>query len=409
MSESAPKSRPACWDVITANAVQITPEDEMAERLREFERGGKPLRVKFGADPSAPDLHIGHAVALRKLRQFQDLGHQVVLIIGDATARIGDPSGKSVTRPQLSKEQVDANARTYMDQAFVILDRGRTEVRFNSEWLDGMNLSDILKLTSRYTVARMLEREDYKDRFKNEIPIFVHEFLYPLMQAYDSVVIEADVEIGGTDQTFNLLVGREIQMRYGARPQAILTLPLLVGTDGQKKMSKSLGNYIGLTDTPTDMFGKMMSVPDEAMETYMRLAVWYEDDKARALSTALREGRAHPREVKAQMGRDLVALYHGAAAGQAASDEFDRIFKGGGLPDDIQAVTIASEGSGAVNICKLLTAAGLAASNRAARQLAAGGGVYVDGERVSDPATQIRRGEHLVKKGAKTFLKVVVQ
>jgi len=408
-STASKPAPPASWDVIASNAIQISPEGELAERLREFENGGKPLRVKFGADPSAPDLHIGHAVPLRKLRQFQQLGHQIVLIIGDATARIGDPSGRSATRPQLTKEQVDANARTYMDQVFIILNREKTEVRFNSEWLDAMDLSAILRLTSRYTVARMLEREDYKERFRGEIPIYVHEFLYPLMQAYDSVAVEADVEIGGTDQTFNLMVGREIQLRYGVRPQAVLTLPLLVGTDGQRKMSKSLGNYIGLTDSPTEMFGKMMSIPDELMEGYMRLGVWYEEARVRRLTADLKAGRAHPREVKAQMGRDLVALYYDAAAAQAAADEFDRIFKGKGIPDEIETKTVSSGGAGSIGVCRLLVEAGLASSMRAARQLVQGGGVTLDEARVSDPAAVVRAGEHLMKKGSRTFIKIVVQ
>lgn len=397
------------WDVLAANAVQISPADEFAQRLVESEKSGKPLRVKFGADPSAPDLHLGHAVPLRKLRQFQELGHQVVLIIGDATARVGDPSGRSATRPQLTKEQVDANAATYMEQAFAILDRDKTEVRYNSEWLDAMDLNAMLRLASRYTVARMLEREDYKTRFKGEIPIFVHEFMYPLMQAYDSVAIEADIEIGGTDQTFNLMVGREIQTRYDVRPQCVMTLPLLVGLDGEKKMSKSLGNYIGLTETPTAMFGKLMSIPDELMADYMRLAIWYPDEKVAALVEGLKQDSEHPRQVKAGMARDLVAMYHGAVAGDAAVAEFDRIFTQSGTPDDIEERVVSTEGVGWIAAAKLLVALGLASSTREARTLVTQGALSVDGAGVSDPKAAITVGEHVIKKGRKSFVKAIIE
>ena len=405
---SMPRAAVASWEVIAAHAVQITPEDELVERLKQFESGGRPLRIKMGADPSAPDLHIGHAVGLRKLRQFQDLGHQVVLIIGDATARIGDPSGKSIARPQLTRDQVDANARTYMDQAFIILDREKTEVRYNSEWLDAMDMSDLLRLMSNYTVARMLERDDFRGRYQGETPIYIHEFLYPLMQAYDSVAIDADVEIGGTDQTFNLLVGREIQDRYGKRPQCILTLPLLVGTDGVKKMSKSLGNYIGLTDAPGDMFGKVMSISDELMETYMRLAAWRSEADIAETRAGLEAGSLHPRDVKAALAAEVVTLYHSAAAARQATEEFDRIFRTGGRPDDMETRQIAADSPEGATIGRILTETGLAASNRAARQLIAGGGVQIDDVRIEDPRAIIGPGEHVLQKGSRTFLRLIV-
>ena len=360
--------------IIQSGASQVVPEAELLKKLGE----GRPLRIKLGVDPTAPDLHLGHAVPLRKLRQFQDLGHTVVLIIGDFTAQIGDPSGRNSTRPPLTAEQVNEHAQTYINQAYRILDPEKTELRHNSEWLGAMNFGDLLKVASQFTVARILERDDFAKRYGEQKPISLHEFLYPMAQAYDSVAIKADVELGGTDQLFNRLAGRELMEKNGMEPQACLTMPLLEGTDGVQKMSKSYGNYIGLTDDPADMFGKVMSIPDELMPKYYRLATALPVSEVDDIEKALEDGSAHPNVLKRRLGREIVSLYYSEEEAQAAEEAFDLVFKQHKIPDDIAEFSFNLEGE--VYLAKIMVDAGLAQSAGEARRLIDGGGVKIDGE-----------------------------
>ena len=373
--------------IIASGADRIVPESALLEKLKR----GVPLNIKLGVDPTAPDIHIGHAVPLRKLRQFQDLGHTVTLIIGDGTALIGDPSGRNSTRPQLTYDQIRANAQTYVDQAFKVLDPDRTTLRYNSEWLLPLNLEALLELTSKFTVARILERDDFHKRYTSNQPISVHEFLYPIMQAYDSVCIEADVELGGSDQLFNLLAGRELMEKSGMEPQVCLTLPLLEGTDGVQKMSKSYGNYIGVTDEPADMFGKVMSIPDELMVKYFRLASTVDVDEIDEIERGLAADELHPNKVKRSLARNIVEAYHGADAAQAAEEQFDLVFKKHEVPDDIPsfAADLTPNDEGKVYLAKLLADAGLAASTGDARRLIDGGGVKVNGQPVAPKAYNV--------------------
>ena len=366
--------------IIQSGTTQIVPEKALLEKLRR----DRPLNVKLGVDPTAPDIHLGHAVPLRKLRAFQDLGHQVTLIIGDGTALIGDPSGRNSTRPQLTSEEIRENAQTYVDQAFKILDPEKTTLRHNSEWLLPLDLEKILGLTANFTVARILERDDFQKRYASNQPIGLHEFLYPIMQAYDSVVIKADVELGGTDQLFNLLAGRELMEKLGMEPQVCLTLPLLEGTDGVQKMSKSYGNYIGLTDEPADMFGKVMSIPDGLMVKYYRLASTKSVDEIDAIEAGLADGSLHPNAAKRVLARNIVAAYHGEPAAKAAEEAFDLVFKEHELPEDIRefAYDPSPNDEGLIYLAKLLADAGLAASAGEARRLIDGGGVRINGEPV---------------------------
>jgi tyrosyl-tRNA synthetase len=369
--------------IIESGTADIVP----AAALRDKLASGAPLTVKLGVDPTAPDLHLGHAVPLRKLRQFQDLGHTVVLIIGDFTALIGDPSGRSSTRPALTPEEIEANAATYIEQAFKILDPAKTMMRHNSEWLRELDFAKILWLTSQFTVARVLERDDFQKRYREGVGISLHELLYPMAQAYDSVVISADAELGGTDQLFNLLAGRELMEKLGVEPQVCLTLPLLEGTDGVQKMSKSYGNYVGLTDEPGDMFGKVMSVPDALMVKYYRLCTALPVDEIDALEKALVQGSTHPNEAKRRLAREIVALYHGGEAAQAAEEAFDRVFKRGELPESVPEVRV--ERTDPVHLPALLKAAGLAATTSEGRRLIDQGAVRVDGQ-----ALTLRPGEY---------------
>ena len=366
--------------IIKSGVFEIKPEELLIKKLKRDE----PLNIKLGVDPTAPDIHIGHAVPLRKLRAFQDLGHHVTLIIGDGTALIGDPSGRNSTRPQLTSEQVAANAQTYVNQAFKILDPEKTTLRHNSEWLLSMGLEDILKVTGLFTVARILERDDFSKRYNGNLPIGVHEFLYPIMQAYDSVMIKADVELGGTDQLFNLMAGRELMEKMGMEPQVCLTLPLLEGTDGVRKMSKSYGNYVGLTDEPADMFGKVMSIPDEIMVKYFRLASTLSVDEIDSIEAGLAAGELHPNKVKRQLAANIVAAYHGEEAAGAAEADFDRVFKNHDAPKDIPefAADLTPNDEGKVYLAKLIADAGLARSAGEARRLIDGGGVKVNGAAV---------------------------
>lgn len=364
--------------IIASGAETIVPESALLEKLRR----GVPLNIKLGVDPTAPDIHLGHAVPLRKLRQFQDLGHGVTLIIGDGTALIGDPSGRNSTRPQLTSDQIKENAQTYVDQAFKILDPAQTTLRYNSEWLLALNMEGLLKLASNFTVARILERDDFHNRYTSNLPISLHEFLYPLMQAYDSVVIKADVELGGTDQLFNLLAGRELMEKMGMEPQVCLTLPLLEGTDGVQKMSKSYGNYIGLTDEAADMFGKIMSIPDELMVKYYRLASTFTVNEIDEVERGLSAETLHPNKVKRALARNIVEAYHGQDAAITAENQFDLIFKQHAIPDDVPefVADLTPDGDGNVYLAKLLTTAGLTASATEARRLIDGGGVRVNSE-----------------------------
>ena len=394
--------------IIKSGTAQIVPESALLEKLKR----GKQLNIKLGVDPTAPDIHLGHAVPLRKLRAFQDLGHRVTLIIGDGTALIGDPSGRNTTRPQLTREQIAANAQTYVDQAFKILDPEKTTLRYNSEWLLSMNLEGLLKVASKFSVARILERDDFHNRYTNNQSISLHEFLYPIMQAYDSVVIEADVELGGTDQLFNLLAGRELMEKMDMEPQVCLTLPLLEGTDGVRKMSKSYGNYIGLTDEPADMFGKVMSIPDELMAKYYRLASTLPVDQIDAIEAGLANDELHPNRVKRDLARNIVAAYHGAEAAEAAEAEFDRVFKQHEIPEDIEefAADLTPNDEGKVYLAKLLAEAGMASSVGDARRLIDGGGVKVNGEAVSAKAYNVEPEllrDAVVQVGKRKFAKIV--
>lgn len=364
--------------IIVSGAAQIVPEAALLEKLKR----GNPLNIKLGVDPTAPDIHLGHAVPLRKLRQFQDLGHQVTLIIGDGTALIGDPSGRNTTRPQLSREQIQANAQTYVDQAFKILDPEKTTLRYNSDWILSLDMEQLLKILANFTVARILERDDFHNRYTSGASISLHEFLYPVMQAYDSVVIKADVELGGTDQLFNLLAGRELMEKMGMEPQVCLTLPLLEGTDGVKKMSKSYGNYVGLTDTPSDMFGKIMSIPDQLMVKYYRLASNESVEAIDRIEEGLAADQLHPNEVKRALARNIVAAYYDDAAAQEAEAAFDTVFKNHGIPEDAPefAADLTPNEEGLVYLAKLMVDAGLAGTAGEARRLIDGGGVKVNGE-----------------------------
>lgn len=370
--------------IIASGVDSIVPKEDLLKKLKR----GEPLNIKLGVDPTAPDIHIGHAVPLRKLRQFQDLGHRVTLIIGDGTALIGDPSGRNSTRPQLTREQVNANAQTYVDQAFKILDKEKTDLVHNADWILDLKMEDILGLLSKFTVARILERDDFSNRYHSNQPISLHEFIYPVMQAYDSVVIKADVELGGRDQLFNLLAGRELMEKMGMEPQVALTLPLLEGTDGVQKMSKSYGNYIGLTDEPSDMFGKVMSIPDELMVKYFRLASTMPVDEVDRIEEGLKNDELHPNKVKRQLARNIVAAYYDEQTAADAEGQFDQVFKNHEVPDDIPecSVDLTPNDEGKVYLAKLLADAGLASGTGEARRLIDGGGVKINGEAV--PAKQ---------------------
>jgi tyrosyl-tRNA synthetase len=391
--------------IIESGIADVVPKADLVKKLST----GRPLTVKLGVDPTAPDLHLGHAVPLRKLRQFQDLGHQVVLIIGDFTALIGDPSGRNSTRPPLTREQIDENAETYIEQAFRILDASRTTMRRNSEWLDALGFADLLRLTSQFTIARILERDDFSKRYAGQQPISLHEFLYPVAQAYDSVAIEADIEIGGTDQLFNLLAGRELMEKLGLEPQVALTLPLLEGTDGVQKMSKSYGNYIGLTDGADDMFGKVMSIPDELMVKFFRLATAVSVEDVDAVERGLADGSLHPNETKRRLAREVVGLYHGREAAVRAEEAFDRVFRQHEAPVDVPEVTVVADE--VVHLPALLEATGLAGSRGEARRLIDQGGVRIDGEQVAPGAYDLARDEvvgRVVQAGKRRFARPVL-
>ena len=380
--------------------------DELRQRLIKSSQSGKPLRVKLGMDPTSPDIHIGHSVVLRKLRQFQDLGHKAVLIIGDYTARIGDPSGQDSTRPMLSAEQIQENAKTYFQQAGKILDTsaGKLEIRYNSEWLSKLTMMELIKLTSKKTVAQMLQRESFKKRLQTNQDIFLHEFLYPILQGYDSVMVQADVELGGTDQTFNNLVGRDIQRHYGQEPQIVIVMPLLVGLDGVEKMSKSKGNYVGITDPPNDMFGKIMSIPDSLMENYFTLLTDIPEEK---IAELLDPTKTHPRDAKALLARKIVAQYYDEKTAVAAAAEFDRVFSKRQPPSEMPEIVVDSD---KIDIVKLIIQAGFADSNSQARRLIAQNAVSIDDEKITDinALVNVRTGQ-ILRVGKRRFGKIVVQ
>ena len=377
--------------VLLDGAADVVPPDELEHKLNRSVEAGRPLRVKLGIDPSAPDLHLGHAVVLRTLRRFQDFGHTAVLIVGDFTGRVGDPTGRSETRPVLTADDLEANARSYFEQLGLILDLDRAELRRNSEWLGGLTFADVAGLASVLTVARLLERDDFSERYQGGKPISLSEFLYPLMQGYDSVAIRSDVEMGGTDQLFNLLVGRDIQRAHEVEPQVAFTMPLLPGTDGDRKMSKSLGNHVGLADPPEEQFGKTMSIPDELIVTWFRLCTDLEPAEVDALHRGLEDGSRRPNEEKRRLAREIVRLYHGNEASVAAEARFDAVHKRQEIPEDVPEVDIPPDAvrDGAVWLPRLIAAAGLASSNADARRLVEGGGVRLDGESLADPDVEL--------------------
>jgi len=392
-------------DLLRRGTVEIISEEDLLAKLRE----GRPLRVKLGVDPSAPDIHLGIAIVLRKLRQFQDLGHEAILVVGDFTGLIGDPSEKKRTRPMLSREEIERNAATYREQYSRILDPKKTRVVFNSHWLGPMTFESVIRLASKATVARILERDDFTNRLKAGAPVFLHELLYPLCQAMDSVHLQADVELGGTDQKFNNLMGRDLQREFGQPPQVVMLTPLLVGTDGVEKMSKSLGNAIGITDPPGEMYGKAMSIPDGLIAHYMEFTTDMPMEEVRAVARGLADGSLHPREAKARLARELVALWHGAGAAAAAERAFERVFKARALPDEMPEAVLGRHllDHGRITVVELMVQAGLAASKSEARRLVAQGGVSIDGGRVKRPEAAISVKDGLVVRvGRRRFLRI---
>ena len=391
------------WELISRGAEEILPEKELREKLEKSRKSGTPLIVKLGCDPSRPDLHVGHGVVLRKLRHFQDLGHQAILVIGDFTAMIGDPSGRNKTRPQLTLEEAKANAESYIKQAGHILNIKTLKILFNSTWLNAMRFSDVIRLSSHYTVARMLERDDFTKRYRSETPILIHEFMYPLAQGMDSVELKADVELGGTDQKFNLLVGRDLQREYDQAPQAIITLPLLEGTDGVEKMSKSYGNDIGLTDSPEDMYGKSMSISDGMIEKYFVLAADVDAKTLTRIKKQLKDSSQNPRDIKRELARSIVALYHGDAAAIQAEQYFDRVIVNKDAPEDMDEVTLEAD----VSIIDLITSEGLTKSKGDARRMIQQGAVRIDGKKVDEMNFVIFKGfKGVIKVGKRRFLGV---
>lgn len=382
-------------------------EEEFEQKLARSKATGKPLRCKLGLDPTAPDIHIGHTVVLNKLRQLQDLGHQVIFLVGDFTAAIGDPSGRNVTRPPLSREQIEANAQTYLNQAGMVLDLDRTEVRYNSEWSNALGTAGLIQLASRYTLARLLERDDFAKRYAEQLPIAMHELLYPLMQGYDSVALKADLELGGSDQRFNLLVGRELQRQYEQEPQCVLTMPLLVGLDGVVKMSKSKHNYIGITDAPNDMFGKVMSISDDLMWNWYDLLSLKGNDEIAQLRRECAEGR-NPRDAKVLLAKEIVARFHNTSAADAAETEFNNRFRAGAVPDDIESVTVEST-DGSIGVGAMLKAAGMVPSTGEANRNIDQKGVRIDGETVTDRGLRIQAGATVtVQVGKRRWKRITV-
>ena len=391
-------------DMIQQGVEEIIPIDELKHKLDRSQKSNKPLIVKLGCDPSRPDLHIGHAVVLRKLRQFQDLGHKAVLVIGDFTAMIGDPSGRNKTRPQLTLEEAKSNAESYIEQAKIILDINSLKICNNAQWLNTMNFSDVVGLASKYTVARMMERDDFEKRYKSEIPITIHEFLYPLAQAMDSVHLKADIEIGGTDQKFNLLVGRDIQREFGQDPQIILTVPLMEGTDGVEKMSKSYDNHIGLTDSYDEMYGKTLSIPDNMIEKYFLLGANADEKKMKEIKNSLNDGKTNPRDIKRELARKIVAIYHSDVLAKKAETNFDKIFIGKEVPDNIPEVKLDKDEL----LVDIIASNKLVSSKSEVRRLIDQGAVKIDDEKCLDRDQIINKGKSIIiKVGKRRFLKIL--
>ncbi|MDH3892821.1 MAG: tyrosine--tRNA ligase [candidate division Zixibacteria bacterium] len=399
--------------IISRGTVDMLPKGEFESRLVESIENNRPLRVKQGFDPTSPDIHLGHSVGIRKLRQFQDLGHQIVLIVGDYTGMVGDPSGVSATRPQLTYDDIMKNAETYQTQFFKILDKSKTEVRFNGDWFKKMDFLQVMGLAGKYTVARLLERDDFTKRMRRGVPISIHELFYPLMQGYDSVAIEADVEIGATEQTFNLLAARTIQEAFGIRAQLVLTMPILVGLDGEQKMSKSLGNYIGIDEPAREIFGKVMSIPDALIHSYYELASDVDADELAQIAERLKQPDVNPMEIKKQLGRRLVDMYHPEGSGSTALEEFERVFSQKELPDEIPEVTIQKLGELGIDpqkiyLVHLIAKCGLSKSNGEARKLMAAGAVTLDGEKVVDLDYEFAlKSEVVLKVGKRRYLKIL--
>ncbi|MCP8383517.1 tyrosine--tRNA ligase [Clostridioides difficile] len=389
--------------IIMKGVDDLIDEKELREKLIKSEKEGKPMIVKLGLDPSAPDIHLGHTVVLRKMKQLQDLGHQIVIIIGDFTGKIGDPTGKSKARKALTTEQVLANAKTYEEQIFKVLDKEKTIVRFNSEWLAKLNFEDVIKLAATITVARMLEREDFKKRYEGQMPISVHEFFYPLMQAYDSIALEADIELGGTDQRFNLLMGRSLQREFGMESQIVIMMPLIEGLDGKEKMSKSLGNYIGIDEEAGIMYQKSMEIPDELIIKYYNLVTDVHPDEVNKIESQLKEGSVNPRDIKMNLAREIVTLYHGEESAKEAEERFKSVFQKGQIPEDIQTIQVKEDG---FDLIEVLVSNEIVKSKSEVRRLASQGGVKVNGEKVEDLSTIVKESELVVQIGKKKFVKI---
>jgi len=393
-------------NIIKRGAVEIIVEEDLLRKLERSVSSGKPLRIKAGFDPTAPDIHLGHTVLLNKMRQFQELGHEIIFLIGDFTGMIGDPTGKSETRKHLTKEEVAENAKTYQTQIFKVLDPARTKIAFNSEWMGKMSAADLVQLAAKHTVARMLEREDFRKRYESQLPISIHEFLYPLIQGYDSVALKADVELGGTDQKFNLLVGRELQKEYGQEPQSLVMMPLLEGLDGVNKMSKSLGNYIGINETAKDIFGKVMSVSDDLMLRYYELVSAVSLDELAKIKADIKSGALHPMEAKKRIAAELADRFCGAGEGAKARAEFEKVFSKKDMPDDIPVVEIAWDGE-KMKLAKIIAVAGAAKSNSEARRLIQQNAVEVDQKPIKDGDAELASGAYIIRVGKKRFIKAV--
>jgi tyrosyl-tRNA synthetase len=394
--------------IIRQGTEELIPEDEMLKKLERAVAEDRPLRVKQGFDPTAPDVHLGHTIGLRKLRQFQELGHRVVLIIGDYTGMVGDPSGQSETRPQLDHKEVMKNAKTYEEQFFKVVEREKTEVRFNGEWFGKMSFMDIMELASRVTVARLLERDDFSNRYEKNLPISLHELYYPVMQAYDSVAIQADVELGATEQKFNLLMGRHFQQLHGQEPQIVLTLPVLTGIDGVQRMSKSLGNYVGITESPSEIFGKIMSIPDTLVLSYFEYLTTISPAELESKTRALESGEVHPRDLKGELAETIVRIYQGEESAARAREEFDRVFRDRGVPDEVPSYELEAP-EGKLWIINLLKQTELSSSGSEARRLVRQGAVEVEGTRVTDENAEVAlepTREILVKVGKRRFARV---
>ncbi len=394
------------YKILAENTAEIITEEEFRSKLKRSVDENRPLRCKLGIDPSAPDLHLGHAVVLHKIRQFQDLGHHLVMILGDFTGMIGDPTGRSEMRKQLTEEEVMANARTYQEQLFLILDPDRTEMVFNSEWLAKLNFADVIKLASNLSVARMMEREDFHRRYKENVSIGIHEFFYPLMQGYDSIAVRADIEFGATEQKFNLLMGRQLQRDYGQEPQVAFTMPILVGTNGVEKMSKSLGNYIGLTEPADQIYGKAMSIPDNLMEEYYRLATTLPSAEIDSILAGVKGGKIHPRDAKMRLAREIVGLYHGSQSASDAEENFKQVFQKGEIPSEMESFQFGSP----AGIVSIMVDTGLASSRSEAKRLIQQGGVKINGETVNSIDLELKAGtdneDRVIQVGKRKFARV---